>query len=150
MSSPMGEDALGNYAWHFECDGVTMAQFKEVSGMNVEVTVISQQENKMGGIPVLKKYPGAKKWGDITLKRGKTNDDGWWKWIKMVQDGKITEARRNASIVLFDAALGEKARWNVTACWISKVSVGSLQAGASEMLVEECTLVHEGLEYIKS
>jgi phage tail-like protein len=150
MSSPLGEDALGNYAWHVEIDQVTMAQFKEVSGLSAEISVIEQKENKNGGIPVIKKYPGAKKWGDITLKRGKTNDDAWWKWIKEVQEGKIDTARRNASIVLFDAALGEKARWNITNAWISKVSVGSLQAGASEMLVEECTLVHEGLEYVKS
>jgi phage tail-like protein len=142
----IGEDALGNYAWQVEIDGVTMAQFKEVSGLSSEVQVIEHKENKPGGIPVIKKLPGARKWGDVTLKRGKTDDPGWWKWIKEVQEGKIDGARRNASIVLYDYERGEKARYNLLNAWPSKVSIGSLQAGGSEVAVEDCTIVHEGLE----
>jgi phage tail-like protein len=142
----IGEDALGNYAWQIEIDQVVIAQFKEVSGLSTEVQVIEHKENKPGGIPVIKKLPGARKWGDITLKRGKTDDAGWWKWIKEVQEGKIDGARRNASVVLYDYERGEKARWNITNAWPSKVSIGSLQAGGSEVALEECTLVHEGLE----
>lgn len=142
----IGEDALGNYAYQIEIDGVTIAQFKEVSGLSAEISVIEHQENKPGGIPVIKKLPGARKWGDITLKRGKTDDAAWWKWIKEVQDGKIDGARRNASVVLYDYERGEKARFNITNAWPSKVSIGSLQAGGSEVAIEECTLVHEGLE----
>lgn len=143
---PIGEDALGNYAWQVEVDGITLAQFKEVSGLSAEIQVIEHKENKPGGIPVIKKLPGARKWGDVTLKRGKTDDAGWWKWIKEVQDGKIDAARRNASVVLYDYERGEKARWNILNAWPSKVSIGSLQAGGSEVAIEECTLVHEGLE----
>jgi phage tail-like protein len=143
---PIGEDALGNYAWQVEVDQVTIAQFKEVSGLSAEIQVIEHKENKPGGIPVVKKLPGAKKWGDITLKRGKTDDPSWWKWIKEVQDGKIDSARRNASVVLYDYERGEKARWNIHNAWPSKVSIGGLQAGGSEVAIEECTLVHEGLE----
>jgi phage tail-like protein len=142
----IGDDALSNYGFQIEVDGVTIAQFKEVSGLSAEITVIEHKENKPGGIPVIKKLPGARKWGDISLKRGKTDDAGWWKWIKEVQDGKIDTARRNASIVLYDYERGEKARWNVHNAWPSKVSIGSLQAGGSEVAIEECTLVHEGLE----
>jgi phage tail-like protein len=143
---PIGEDAIGNYAYQIEIDRVTLAQFKEVSGLQAEIQVIEHQELKQKGIPVLKKLPGARKWGDITLKRGKTDNPEFWKWIKEVQDGKIDSARRNASIVLYDYERGEKARFNILNAWPSKVSVGTLQAGGSEVVLEECTLVHEGLE----
>lgn len=143
---PIGEDALGNYAYQIEIDGVTIAQFKEVSGLSAEIQVIEHKENKKGGIPVIKKLPGARKWGDIQLKRGKTDDPGWWKWIKLVQEGKIDEARKNGSVVLYDYTRGEKARFNFLNAWPSKVSIGSLQAGGSEIAIEEVTLVHEGLE----
>jgi len=36
-------------------------------------------------------------------------------------------------------------RFNITNAWPSKISIGSLQAGGSEVTVEEVTLVHEGL-----
>jgi phage tail-like protein len=143
---PIGEDAIGNYAFQVEVDGVTIAQFREVTGLSSEIQVVEHKENKPGGIPVIKKLPGARKWGDITLKRGKTDDPGWWKWIKEVQDGKIDSARRNGAVVLFDYERGEKARYNFINAWPSKVSIGSLQAGGSEVIIEECTLVHEGLE----
>ena len=143
---PIGEDALANYAWQIEVDGITLAQFKEVSGLSIEVSVIEHQENKPKGIPVMKKLPAAQKFSDITLKRGMTTDKGWWAWVKEVQEGKIDKARRGAAIVLYDYERGEKMRFNITNAWPSKISIGSLQAGGSEVTVEEVTLVHEGLE----
>ncbi|GEL97047.1 phage tail protein [Cellulomonas terrae] len=142
---PIGEDALANYAWQIEVDGITLAQFKEVSGLSIEVSVIEHQENKPKGIPVMKKLPAAQKFSDITLKRGMTTDKGWWTWVKEVQEGKIDKARRGAAIVLYDYERGEKMRFNITNAWPSKISIGSLQAGGSEVTVEEVTLVHEGL-----
>ena len=142
----IGEDAIGNYAFQIEIDKVTLAQFKEVTGLDAEIQVIEHRENKPKGIPVIKKLPGARKWGDITLKRGKTDNPAFWTWIKEVQDGKIDSARRNASIVLYDYERGEKARFNIMNAWPSKVKTGSLQAGGSEIVLEEITLVHEGLE----
>jgi phage tail-like protein len=142
----IGEDAIGNYAFQIEIDGVTIAQFREVSGLSTEIQPIEHKENKVGGLPVIKKLPGVMKWGDLVLKRGKTDDAAFWKWIQEVQDGKIDSARRNGSVVLFDYEHGEKVRFNFTNAWPSKVSIGSLQAGGSEVAIEECTIVHEGLE----
>ena len=140
-------DALGAYNFQIEVDGITLAQFKEVSGLSIEIKVIEHEEVTPGGVPIIKKIPGPKKWGDITLKRGKTEDKGWWEWINTIHQGNITGGHRNGSIVLYDYALGEKARWNFINAWPSKVSVSGLKAGGSEVVVEECTLVHEGLEF---
>jgi phage tail-like protein len=140
-------DALGAYRFQIEIDGVTIAQFKEVSGLSVEIKVIEHEEVTPGGKPVVKKIPGPLKWGDITLKRGKTGDQQWWEWINSVHAGNIVEARRNGSIVLYDYAYGEKARYNFINGWPSKVNISGLKAGGSEVVVEECTLVHEGLEF---
>jgi phage tail-like protein len=143
---PIGEDPIAGYTFNVEIDGLNMAQFKEVSGVSSEVTVIEHRENKIGGIPVMKKLPGATKFGDIQLKRGKINDPGFWKWIKQVQDGDIDGARRNGSVTLFDYARGEQFRINFQAGWPSKVSIGSLQAGSSDVLIEDMTIVVERME----
>lgn len=142
----IGEDGIAGYTFKIEIDDhQEIAQFKEVSGLSSEIQVIEHRENTIAGKEVVKKLPGQKKYGDITLKRGKTDNKKLWEWHKKVQDGKIDEARKNASIVLFDYAGGEIARYNLTNCWPSKVSIGSLQAGSNDVLMEECVIVHEGV-----
>jgi phage tail-like protein len=142
---PIGEDALAGYSFQIEIDGVTMAQFKEVSGLSSEIQVIEHKENKLGGLPVIKKLPGGRKWGDITLKRGKTDSKALWDWHKSVEDGDIDGARKNGSVVLYDYRHGEVARFNFVNGWPSKVSMGTLQAQGNDVLLEEVTIVHEGL-----
>ncbi|MCU0260064.1 MAG: phage tail protein [Ilumatobacteraceae bacterium] len=143
---PIGEDAIAGYTFKIEIDGQVIAQFKEVSGLSSEVGVIEHRENNLSGKEVIKKLPGQKKWGDITLKRGKTDNKVIWEWHKLVMEGKIDEARKNGSIVLYDYAMGEMARYNFVNAWPSKASIGSLQAGGTDVLMEEVTLVHEGIE----
>jgi phage tail-like protein len=142
---PIGEDALAGYSFSVEIDGVMVAQFKEVSGLSAEIQTIEHRENTMKGLPVLKKLPGALKWGDLTLKRGRTDSTALWDWIKQVQGGDIDGARKNGSVVLYDYKHGEVSRFNFQNGWPSKVSLGSLQAGGNDVLVEECTITHEGV-----
>lgn len=141
-------DALASYTYQIEIDGVSMAQFKEVSGLSTEIQVIEHNENREKGLPVVKKLPGAVKWGDITLKRGMTDNPAFWEWINKVADeGDVDGARKNGSIVLYDySRQGEVARFNFEYGWPSKISVGTLSAGSNEVLLEEVTITHEGLK----
>jgi phage tail-like protein len=142
---PIGEDALAGYSFSVEIDGVSIAQFREISGISAEIQVIEHRENKVGGLPLMKKLPGAKKYTDMTLKRGRTDNKALWEWIKQVQDGNIDEARKHGSVVLFDYKHGEVSRFNFTNGWPSKVSLGALQAGGNDVLIEECVITHEGI-----
>lgn len=143
---PIGEDSIAGYTFKIEIDDhQEIAQFKEVSGLSSEIQVIEHRENTIAGKEVIKKLPGQKKAEPITLKRGTTDSPKLWEWHKKVMEGKIDEARKNASIVLFDYAGGEIRRFNLTNCWPSKVSIGALQAGSNDILMEECVIVHEGV-----
>jgi phage tail-like protein len=146
MAANGGTDVLANAFYQIEIDGVTIAKFQEVAGLSAEIQVIEHTENRKGGIAEVRKTPGARKWGDITFKRGQTNDKALWTWHKEVQDGKITSARRNASIVLYDYAHGEQIRFNIFNAWPSKIKAPDMKAGGSDIAVEEVTLTHEGLE----
>ncbi len=123
----------------------TIAQFKEVEGLSISVGVIEHKANKLLGQPIMKKLPGSVKFDDIVLRRGKIADPAFWTWIKLVQDGKIDEARKNGSVVLYDYARGEVSRFNFEAGWPSKVEVGKLQAGSDTVLLETVTITHENL-----
>lgn len=138
-------DAVAGYAWQVEIDSVPIAQFKELSGISSQVQVIEHRENRAGGVSVLKKLPGQISSGDITLRKGKTSDRTLWDWHKLIQEGDVAGARKNGSVVLYDYQRGEVARYNFVNGWPSAVSIGSLSAGGSDVLLEECTIVHEGL-----
>lgn len=143
---PIGEDPQAVYAFSVEVDGLTLAQFQGAEGLNIEVSVIEHKENKVGGLPVMKKLPGHVKYGDIVLKRGRINDNELWDWIKQVQDGDVDGARKNGSVVLMDYTRGEIGRFNFENGWPSKVEVGGADASSDEVLMETITITHEGLK----
>ena len=138
-------DPIATYAYHVEIDSITIAQFKQVSGLSISVGVIEHRANKLLGQPIMKKLPGAVKFEDIVLSRGKVADQAFWSWIKLVQDGKVSEARKTGSIVLFDYAHGEINRFNFEQGWPSKIEVGKLEAGVDSVLLETVTITHENL-----
>jgi phage tail-like protein len=141
-------EMLSGYQFYLELDGITEGLFREASGLSSESQVIEAMESTKSGKQILKKYPGPLKWGDISLKRGLTKELNLTKWRKEVEDGKVEAARKNGSIVIYDQANAEVARWNFVRGWPSKLTGPSLQASANEVAIEEITIVHEGLERV--
>jgi phage tail-like protein len=142
----MGGDAATSHIYQVECDGITLAQFQEVSGITIERQVIEHRATLPGGQEVIKKEPGPIKYGDITLKRGVTDDDQLYEWIDQVIKGDIVSARRNGSIVQYDTMFSEIKRWNFVNGWPSKWEGPSHKANANEISVESVTLTVEAIE----
>ncbi|GAB4196439.1 MAG: phage tail protein [Roseiflexaceae bacterium] len=142
-------DPLTGYHFYLEIDGITQAQFRECSGLSTESQVIEYKEANKDGVTVIKKVPGVLKWDNITLKRGITDVMELWNWRTQVEQGKVDEARKNGSIVLYNQANTEVARWNFEAGWPTKISGPSLNAGSDDIAVEEVTIAHEGLKRVK-
>jgi len=143
------EDAIASYHFSIEIDHTEIAQFSELSGITSEIDVIELKENSAAGKPLVKKLPGAHKPPTITLKRAKNVSTALWDWHYAMSQGKIGDARRSGSIVLTDYAHGEVARYNFTNGWVSKINLGTLKAGANDVLMEECTIVCEDLQRVK-
>lgn len=140
-------DPLVSYHFHVEIDGITQAQFRECGGLGSESQVVEYKES-VKGVTVIRKQPGAIKWADITLKRGVSDIMELWQWRKQVEQGKVDEARKNGSIVLYDQANKEIARWNFKEGWPSKLSGPQVKADSNEVAIEELTITHEGMERV--
>lgn len=138
-------DVLASYLFALDVDGDLIAQCAQVSGVSGSIGVIEHRENTKGGKTVVKKLPGPVSFGDITLRKGRTLSNALWEWFKQVQDGQINDARKNASIILFDYEHGEVARYNLVNCWPSQLRLGELSAGSNTALIEEAVLTHEGM-----
>ena len=83
------------------------------------------------------------------LKRGITDITELWEWRKLVEQGKVKKARKSGSVVLFNQANQEVARWNFTDGWPSKITGPQAKADGNEVAIEELTIAHEGLQRVK-
>jgi phage tail-like protein len=141
-----GGDVLSNFTFQIEIDSIVIAQFQDVQGLQSEVATITHQANLPGGKSVMKQLPGHRKPGAISFKKGKTDDSALWDWHKKIVDGDVVGARKNGSVVLFDSMMTEVARYNFINGWPSVVGLSGLDATGNTVLVETCTIVHEGLD----
>jgi phage tail-like protein len=135
-------DPFASFNFKLEIEGITVAGFSEVTGLNQESNVIDYREGQEPITP--RKLPGLNKFGNITLKRGISPDLSVYNWRKTVTDGDIE--RRNASIVLHNEKHEEVVRWNLVNAWPSKYVGPDLKANANEMAIESIELTHEGVE----
>jgi phage tail-like protein len=135
-------DPFASFNFKLEIEGITVAGFSEVTGLNQESNVIDYREGQEGITP--RKLPGLNKFGNITLKRGISPDLSVYNWRKTVTDGDIE--RRNASVVLHNEKHEEVVRWNLVNAWPSKYVGPDLKANANEVAIESIELTHEGVE----
>lgn len=140
---------LTSSSFHVELDGLDIGSFKECSGVDSETEIIEYKEVGQNGVMVIRKLPGAMKWSNITLKKSIDNQKTLWDWRKQIEDGKIADARKNGSIVLYDAAGTEVARWNFRDGWPSTWKGANLNASDNMVAIEEVVITHEGLERAK-
>jgi phage tail-like protein len=135
-------DPYANFNYLLEIGGITNAGFAECSGLNIENTPIEYREGNDALTP--HKQPGLMKFGNITLKRGVTQNPELVTWLKTVSDGDVE--RRPVSIILQDELHQPVVRWNLREAWPCKWTGPDLKANASEISMESLEICHEGLE----
>ena len=142
------KDPLPASFFYLDIGGVITGHFRECSGLSSESEVIEHKAVDEKGRNIVFKIPGIIKYENLVLKRGVTDDMAMWEWRKMVEDGKIVEARRDGSIIMYNQDNEAVARWNFYNAWPVKVSGPQLSAGSNEIAVEELTIAHEGMERV--
>jgi phage tail-like protein len=141
-------DPLIGFTFGLEIDQINMGYFTECSGLGSSHDIIEHKVVDASGHELVQKIPGRISWEDISLKRGITADLGFWEWRQQVVDGKMSEARRGGSVIMYDRNYEEVARWTFENGWPSKVTGPSLNAGSNDIGVEEVTIAHEHIERV--
>jgi phage tail-like protein len=138
------QDPLVSAWFGVEFQGQITGAFRECTGIGSENEVVEYKASGPKGEYIVKKVPGRMKWNNITLKRGITDSLDMWKWRKLVEEGKIDQARKNGSIVMFNPQGQEMARWDFVNAWASKLTGPTANATNNEVAIEELEITHEG------
>lgn len=146
---PDREDPLVAFKFGLEIEGKLSGMFNSVSGIGSETEVVSQKGvNSDTGETIIRQLPGRLTWTPVTMKRGVTSNMDIWKWRQAVVQGKIDDARTNCSIIAYSQDNKEIARWNFENAWPSKVIGPEMDAGSTNYMIEDVTIVHEGVERV--
>jgi phage tail-like protein len=135
---PQRQDPYRNFNFRVEIDGVTLAAFSEVGGLEASVDVV---EYRTGSDPLqsVRKLPGLRRYGNIVLKHGLTQNHELWAWFKSGE-------RRDGAIILLDDAFHDVLRWHFTNAFPCKWEGPALNARTSEVAIETIELAVEGID----
>jgi phage tail-like protein len=143
---PDREDPLVAFKFGLEIEGKLSGYFTTVGGIGSESEVIEHKiVNPDSGETIIQKIPGRLTWTEVSLKRGVTSSIDVWQWRQAIVDGKVDDARTNCSVIAYNQANEEIARWNFENAWPSKVMGPDMDSGSTDYMVEEMTIVHEGM-----
>lgn len=143
------EDPLVAFKFGLEIEGKLSGIFTNVGGIGSETEVIQQKAvNSETGETIIQQIPGRLTWTPVSLKRGVTSNLDIWEWRKLVVEGKVEDARTNCSIIAYSQDNTEIARWNFENAWPSKVVGPEMDAGSTTYMVEDVTIVHEGVDRV--
>lgn len=126
-----------------QVDGIQVASFSELSGINTEVEPIEYISTGREGIQHTKQF-GKTKPPQITLKRGLDSETYMWSWHQAVLRGEPA-ARKTCSLQLFAASQSPKSGQPIITyvlenAWPSKLEIGGMKAGATEVVTETVVL----------
>ena len=126
-----------------QVDGIQVATFSELSGINTEVESVEYIATGPEGIVHTKQY-GKTKPPTVTLKRGLDPQTYMWSWHQAVLQGDPT-ARKTCSLQLFAASASPKSGQPIITyllenAWPSKLEIGGMKAGATEVVTETVVL----------
>ena len=138
------EDPYAAFNFLVQIDGINVAGFSECSGLNSETDAI-EYRNGDEDITV-RKLPGLKKFGNITLKRGFTDNKAMWDWRLQVMQGK-TE-RKSGTITLQNEERKEALKWQFKEGWPSKWEGPGLNAKNNEVAIESLEITIEDLQQV--
>ena len=99
-------DLMTTFKFALSVDNVNIGYFRKCAGIESETEIIEFKEATEGGRMIIRKVPGAMKWGDITLDRRIDSSKALWEWRKQVIDGDADSARRHGSIIAYDSDRG--------------------------------------------
>ena len=142
MATGERRDPYRAFNFQLEIEGVPHGAFSECSGLTAEGDAVDYRDGTDLQNNV-RKLVGLRKYSNIMLKRGYTQDKTLWQWYMNISNG--IPDRRNVTITLMNEEHAPVLRWHAENAWLNKIEAPSFKASGNEVAIESVELVHEGL-----
>jgi phage tail-like protein len=140
-------DPLSTHIFGVQLGGITVESVKEISNLTVDQEVVEYKQVTADGKLIVRKQPGARMPGEVTLTRGLDKSDALTQWInETLNNGAVDAARQNITIEIKDTTGATVRRINLTNAWASKWEGPTLTAGESSAATENVTIVFEEIK----
>ncbi len=138
-------DPYVNSNFVVEIDGITIAGFSEVCGLESRIDVIEYREGNERGF-TSRKLPGQVIYSNVVLKLGITEDRSLLDWHMQWVTRSGPLERKSVRIVLRDESGTERRAWLLHKAWPALYCGPCLNATGNDVAIETFELVHEGIE----
>ena len=139
-------DPYRNFRFRVELDGITTAAFSEATVPDSTTDPVDYRE---GTDPThQRKLSGLTKYGNVTLKKGITDNLELYDWRKRIEASGALQNRMNISLILVDEEGNDKSRWDIVEAWPTKYDPSDFSAKGNEVLIETLEIVHEGISRV--
>ncbi|GGK10082.1 phage tail protein [Pilimelia anulata] len=139
-------DTFATHRFQVELGKARVESVQEVSGLTVELDAIEVNQVTPTGEYLIRKIPGARKGGEVTITRGLDQSSAFTDWIKdTFEKGAIDTARQNISIIIVDSKNEAQRRFDLSNAWVSKWEGPNLKAGDASPATEKVTVVFEDI-----
>ena len=142
MATGDRKDPYRGFNFRVEIDNITVGAFSDVSGLSSDGDIVEYREGTDRELHV-RKLMGLRKFSNIMLKRGYTDNRELWNWRNNIVNG--TPDRRNGAIVLMDEERNDMLRWEFEGGWIHKIDGPTFNAKGNDVTIESLEIVIESL-----
>ncbi|MEV7603443.1 phage tail protein [Kitasatospora sp. NPDC089797] len=137
-------DPLSTHIFGVQLGGYNVESVKEISNLTVEQDVVEYKQVTQEGKLIVRKQPGARLPGEVTITRGLDKSGAFTDWIKeTLNNGAINTARQNLTIEVKDTTGATLRRIQLNNAWASRWEGPTLSAGESSAATETVTIVFE-------
>lgn len=137
------KDPYRGYNYRVEIDGLSVAGFSEASGLTLDTDPVEYREGNELRMTV-RKLSGLRKFSNITLKRGYTDNAELFDWYKQNLNGSVE--RRNGAIILMTEDRDDALRWNFEQGWVTKYTGPTMNATSNDVAIESVEICVEWIE----
>ncbi|MBO1420371.1 phage tail protein [Streptomyces sp. FH025] len=137
-------DPLSTHIFGVQLGGYNVESVKEISNLTVDQDVVEYKQVTQEGKLIVRKQPGARLPGEVTITRGLDKSGAFTDWIKeTLNNGAINTARQNLTIEVKDTTGATLRRIQLMNAWASRWEGPTLTAGESSAATETVTIVFE-------
>ncbi|MFF4403227.1 phage tail protein [Streptomyces sp. NPDC001262] len=139
-------DTFSSNTFAIELGKFQVETVQDVSGLTLEQDVVETRQVSATGELIVRKQPGARKTGEITITRGMDKSTAFTDWIKAtLVNADLDSARQNITIALKDAQKQTVRRIHLTNAWASRWEGPQLGAANSGTATEQVTVTYEDI-----